>query len=124
MITKKQLEEAFPGDDVDGAWRALKKYDKLDREDFKDFALESKIPYATYLREKEELLLELLNSILRCFGVEYIPRKEDTQHETLGISYLNLGDTYISTVIYDHKEDKWMICSWGDIIEEKPEDFE
>lgn len=66
---------------------------------------------------KTELKLEALNQILEGYGVEYIEHKEDSFPDVYGISYINLGDTYINTVLFDRASNKWRYCSWGDIVE-------
>jgi hypothetical protein len=138
-ITKKQLEEAFPGEDTDTAMMLLKCFDRNDyaflnewpNRISKNFGCEgmianrvSQCSFTNSYAARVDLLLEMLNAVLHCFGVEYIARKEESYTDLEGISYLNTGDTYVATVIYDHTKDEWMISSYGDIVEENPEDFE
>jgi hypothetical protein len=66
---------------------------------------------------KLELKLEAINEILEGYGVEYIESIDDTFNDMQGLSYVNLGDTYINTVIYDHSSNVFKYCSYGDIIE-------
>ncbi len=67
--------------------------------------------------------LHVMDVALETFGVEYIPSNEDTVYSAYGLAYLNTGDTYVPTVIYDHGKDKWEITSWGDIVEWDQERF-
>ena len=56
-------------------------------------------------------------------GVEITRSTYDTQHTFNGLSYLNTGDTYGSTLLYDHGRGKWLLSSWGDIVEKQPRRF-
>lgn len=64
-----------------------------------------------------ELKLCAINHILEGYGIEYVETVDDTFNEPQGLSYVNLGDTYINTVIFDHSCNKFKYCSYGDIIE-------
>lgn len=66
---------------------------------------------------KLELKLESINEILEGYGVEYIESIDDSFNNMQGLSYVNLGDTYINTVIFDHGNNVFKYCSYGDIIE-------
>lgn len=70
---------------------------------------------------KVEMLLSAFNDAIHGFGVEYIERFDDTPHDPLGISYVNLGDTYKTTICYDHSKERLFLSSWGDIVESAPE---
>ena len=68
--------------------------------------------------------LVIMNGLLEAQGVEYIESAHDGYGTSdYGIEYLNVGDPYVPTVIYDHGEHAWSIAAWGDIVEERPEDF-
>lgn len=60
-----------------------------------------------------------LNFLGEFHGVEYIPvdRDRDNYRDAHGAEYLNTGDTYALTVIYDHGRDLWLVQSIGDWIE-------
>jgi hypothetical protein len=68
----------------------------------------------------KELQMYAINEILHGYGIESI------QHEQIYISsyyghicaeYVNLGDTYIMTILLDHITNKFVLCSWGDYYE-------
>jgi len=61
------------------------------------------------------LALEALNEIIGTYGVEYVAHEDDGYRvgSLKGFDYLNTGDTYGMTLIYDHKDDVWRISSWG-----------
>ena len=65
---------------------------------------------------KVELKLCALNEIIEGYGVEYIEHKDDSFHEVYGLDYVNLGDTYTNTVMFDHFSNKWRYRSYGDIV--------
>jgi hypothetical protein len=62
--------------------------------------------------------LYVLNRLLDGFhGVEIIRSRHDTCERFNGISYLNAGDTYAATIMYDHGRRMWMLGCIGDILE-------
>ena len=40
-----------------------------------------------------------------------------------GLMYVNMGDTYDTTLIYDYKTNRFVVSSWGDIVERQPRRF-
>jgi len=65
-----------------------------------------------YDGKNEDELLKEANKKLHGYGVEGINEKG------LMASYVNMGDTYDYTVLYDQNEDKFVATSWGDWYEE------
>ena len=57
------------------------------------------------------------------YGVEILRSADDTMHSFEGISYLNSGDTYGGTIMYDHGRGKWILGCWGGIVERYPRRF-
>jgi hypothetical protein len=37
--------------------------------------------------------------------------------------YVNLGDTYTRTIVYDTAKDSFQVCAWGDVVERYPNRF-
>jgi hypothetical protein len=72
---------------------------------------------------RSDTAMEIMDRALETSGIEYIPSNEDTSYSAYGLEYLNTGDTYTATVIYDRGEGKWMITSWGDVVESDDERF-
>ena len=64
-----------------------------------------------------DLKLSVINSITEGHGVEYIAHKDDNFIEVYGIHYVNMGDTYTTTMIYDHKSSRFVLGDWGTIVE-------
>jgi hypothetical protein len=52
-----------------------------------------------------------LNTLLGCFGVEHIDNGE-------GADYLNTGDTYSVTLLWDNETNEILLTSWGDWFED------
>jgi hypothetical protein len=66
-----------------------------------------------------------INEILQGFGVEALMGKYvDHYHGNIQATYVNLDDTYIPTILYDHIKEKFMCISWGDFVEGYPKRFE
>ena len=74
---------------------------------------------------KVELALEAINEILGGCGVEQIT---DNQWHAYwcdgGLLYVNMGDAYTCTVIYNTRKDKWLVGAWGDVVERDRKRFE
>lgn len=72
---------------------------------------------------KLELKLQAINELLEGFGVEYVDAIGDTTYSLKGLSYINLGDTYTNTVIFNHGSSRFTFSSCGDIVESKPNKY-
>ncbi len=70
--------------------------------------------------EKPEKFLDKMNHILGGFGVEYIQHPRET---SLGLAYINMGDTYEDTIMYDYYTDRFLVGSWGDWVEMRERRF-
>lgn len=62
-----------------------------------------------------ELQLSGINDILEGHGVEAIWGEAETMLPAA--EYINMGDTYDSTILYDHTRAKWEVTTWGDWVE-------
>lgn len=62
-------------------------------------------------------ILKAADRILDGNGVEAIPGVGG------GLSYVNMGDTYDYTLIYDRKSRRFVAAAWGDIVEAQPRRF-
>ena len=70
-----------------------------------------------------EAILEVVDGLMDGNGVEYIDSHADTMRSQDGLSYVNMGDTYDTTLLYDHKTGRFSVGSWGDIVEKQPARF-
>jgi hypothetical protein len=63
-----------------------------------------------------KLFLHRVNTLIEGFGTEAIMKNDGT---TAAI-YVNLGETYATTIVRDCKADVYRIESWGDYAERTP----
>src|SRR5437867_6261923 len=67
--------------------------------------------------------LETVSVLIHGYGVEYVPSRQDTHGRGRGLEYVNMGDTYAATILYDCLHKRFVCGSWGDIVESQPERF-
>jgi hypothetical protein len=67
-----------------------------------------------------ENILQHVSDLLDCCGVEYLHSDNDSWNIPAGYSYVNTGETYDLTLMYDHKKRRFLVSSWGDIAETFP----
>lgn len=60
---------------------------------------------------RSETLLLVFNHILGMYGIESF------DHKGISYSYLNSGDSYSLTVIYNYRKGNFTLNCWGDIVE-------
>lgn len=59
-------------------------------------------------------VLRMADRVLGGFGVEEL----SPEYGTVIALYVNMGDTYASTVLYDTESGEFMVTTWGDFFEE------
>jgi len=76
-------------------------------------------PYRSRLW-RTTVALHAMNEHFGTYGVEGLgpPRSGDYAPP---YEYLNAGDTYSATLIYDRDRDRLFVGSWGDLVESHPE---
>lgn len=68
--------------------------------------------------------LEAINGILSGYGIEAIEgRGYSSYYGHIGLLYVNMGDTYTTTVVYDTRKQQWIVASWGDLVERDEKRF-
>ena len=67
--------------------------------------------------------LKTVSILLHGYGVEYVPSRLDTYAKAVGLEYVNMGETYAPTIIYDCLHRRFICASWGDIIESERNRF-
>lgn len=66
----------------------------------------------------DELVMCAIDEVLGGFGVEAIRgRYVDRYHHDIQAAYVNMGDTYNTTILLDHETDSYRLTSWGDWVE-------
>lgn len=74
-------------------------------------------PYDSSLWRRT-VMLHAMNELMDTYGVEALG--EVDMHHGPPYEYLNAGDTYSTTLIYDRDNDEIFIGSWGDVVERDP----
>lgn len=64
---------------------------------------------------QDELVRSALNDILDGHGVEAIRSPNDS--DKIIAEYINMGDTYDGTIVFDHETNTYILSSWGDWYE-------
>ncbi len=72
-------------------------------------------PYS-YEMWRTTLVLDAVNHIIGGYGVEALGPGSGSGHAP-PYEYVNMGDTYATTIIYKHATDALSIGNWGDIVE-------
>ena len=76
--------------------------------------------------------LQKINDLVNGYGVESIKTDDGGVRgywlDVIG-AYVNMGDAYAPTVVFDARTNEWLITSWGDVMEDyennkEPEDEE
>lgn len=109
MISERRLEEAFPG--KGRALRALLtgQTDPLSFPAVKAWA--DKCYHRPKAQECDE---EAINVILEGHGTEALWSESGTKPVAV---YINMGDTYAVTLLYNYQTSTWSITSYGDFVE-------
>lgn len=62
--------------------------------------------------------LDRINELMRGYGVESVRDNQwGNYYLDIGLLHVNMGDSYIPTVIYDTRSGRWSVCCLGDIID-------
>jgi hypothetical protein len=65
-----------------------------------------------------DIKLEAINAAIGGFGIEPIHGQHvDRYHGDIVAVYVNLGDTYTTTVLYETETDRLRIVDWGTWVE-------
>lgn len=76
-------------------------------------------------QEKVERALDIINYLLDGYGVEAVRGEYvDQYYLDVNILYINMGDTYVPTILYDTLECEFHARSWGDYVDQYPERFD
>ena len=72
---------------------------------------------------KPRAALDYANTLMGGEGIEYAPSSEDGPTQFTGLDYVNMGDTYDTTLIYDRKKRRFVVGARGDLVEREPRRF-
>lgn len=73
---------------------------------------------------RRTIVLDAINNLLEGYGVEGLPGKHDSHRTGPEYQYINMGDTYSTTLIYKRSSDRLFIGNWGDVVERNPRLFD
>lgn len=117
------LRTVFPGDE--SAARRARKILRMTRDEL----LES-CDFSAYLQVSAygrvptyALRMAALGALAGMHGVEYLQAHKDTFTATYGVAYVNAGDVYAPTIVYDHATLNYRVTTVGDLIERNPGRF-
>ena len=71
----------------------------------------------------ERVALQCIDDLIGGHGVEYIRSSQDTMRKADGLEYVNMGDPYRATVLFDHAAGTFYVGCWGDWTERYPGRF-
>ena len=124
-FSKKELAEYFPEIEqkrINSVWLAINHINNLDR-DCWDIWARKHLPSYMYSRSTKRIdaLLHYANEKLECYGVEAI-NKPGYIHspywmDIVGL-YLNSGDTYSASLVYDTEEGLLHLTTFGDYCDQ------
>jgi hypothetical protein len=83
---------------------------------------EENIPDRKYM-DRPRRILSIANKYSDRFGVECILRKDDVFCLNV-VEYVNMGETYQDTLLYDYKTNRFYVTSWEDFVETRESQFE
>lgn len=64
-------------------------------------------------------VLRRADEALNGHGVEYLVPSDDTSP----VAYVNRGETYAPTLMFDYEKGRFVTASWGDLVERQPRRF-
>ena len=115
MISAKRLESAFPGKGKE--LRAVLTGEKKTREYKSVQDLERSCHHGpdTHYRR-----MTALNEILEGYGIEAVWNEGEGPNDCISdprAEYINMGDTYTTTILFDFQKGKYFLTTWGDFVE-------
>lgn len=128
-ITIDDLRKAFPT--IDGIKLILAKKivnNEMDSDELELFESNQHwIKHCFNRPNDNELSMNALNELLEGHGIEAI-RNENAYvnryySDCIG-TYVNMGDTYINTIVYDTESNEYILTSWGDFYESYEQSIE
>lgn len=110
----KRLREAFGEEKGERVWKLLA--GELPPEEFASVRKWLGSVYAD--PTEEEMVMEAINEILEGYGVEAIRgRHVDSYHYDVQATYVNMGDSYVPTIVFDNETAEYSLTSFGDWVE-------
>lgn len=114
-ISQKRLETMFPGKGAE-LRQALTSYSYCENHP----AGAARIAECYHPPKPHDVRMHVLDAILGTHGVEYVSRSADSFYSPKGLEYCNAGDSYATTIVYNHLTETYQIGSWADYVERWP----
>lgn len=111
MISKKRLEAAFPGNGAE-----IKALIDDKKSPYEYASVQALVAQCYHTPKHREMVAVAVNEIIAGYGVETV-FGDGLEPE---IMYINMGDTYNLTLLFDYINGAWFLCSWGDYYETMP----
>ena len=67
-----------------------------------------------------DVILYAINDLLGGYGVESTPYEIGAMHDGEFIEYINFGDSYATTIVWNPSKDRFEINTWADVYEISP----
>jgi hypothetical protein len=108
FVKAKDLEAAFPGKskEIRGLISG-----SIDVEQYEP--VQRWVEMCFHMPSRQEMIDEALNHVLDGYGIEAIWGESVTPVAV----YVNMGETYTTTLLYDCIKQVWVLTSWGDWVE-------
>ena len=125
-FSRKQLAEYFSELEqktINSVWLALNIINNLDKEYWDTWAAK-KLPHYMYSRSTKRIdgVMWFCDRQLECHGVEAINKPgyiHSPYWQDIAALYLNSGDTYSATLIFDIEEGALHLSTYGDWLEDQ-----
>lgn len=93
-------------------------------EEVKALAPEEWFKQSYHQPSESAVRLGVANRLLEGYGVEYLrPARSDSPFRPEGVSYVNMGEMYVTTVIFDHKRGEYLCMDLGTFLEKNHRRF-
>ncbi len=88
-------------------------------------SVQKRIAECYHQPDRIDLLLTACNEVLGGYGIEAIRGSwVDRYYGDTRYLFVNMGETYAETVIYDTERGVFSLASWGDVVEHAPKRYE
>jgi len=118
-ITQKNLRKAFPKMSQKDALTIVRLVNgTLDAVDFQ--AGYRRVSECYHQPSDTDVILHVINSIAGGYGVEGSPYEVDAMYDGEFISYVNMGDPYYTTILFNPRTNRFELSNWGSVYETSP----
>lgn len=127
-ITTKNLMQTFPKLNRREAYHIMKlcnggrdAQDSLEGLEQAAAAAQRRVSECYNRPTNTDIVLHAINSLICGHGVDSAPYYENAVRHGEFISFVNMGDTYSATVLFNPETNQFEISDWGSLYETSPE---